>query len=215
VVERDESEAIGIVLGSITQRRHFSKGALAYLCCPVIEAAAPSHGGDRKSRPLQAVLISTDDLCAKLGFSKDMYDRARLTHKFFADHTKYLWSRDVTGTGHPERMTCREMWEDRLLSGVAGLDAINRACGFITRSLGPEGKEVESENLANRRNHLQYIEKAWEKTIFHHVRCLSDEVERRQAAGIIANNVMSLPEDIFEEVAAEIRRAARQRKGGM
>lgn len=212
IVERDEAAAVGIILSSLTQRRHYSKGALAYICYPILAAVRAKGGWHGNQHQKVAIPPQADLPTEHFGFSEDTYEQAKKTHKFFADDAEYRWSNKVTSTGRVERMTCREMWESRLLAGEVGIKAINCACGFVTRSLGGEIKQIESDRLESRNDHLKYITQAWDKTIFHHVKCLTTEADRREAADIIAQSVLALPEDIFGSIATEITKAVRARR---
>lgn len=104
-VVREESEALGIILGTLVQRRHYGKGALAYLAYP-LAAAQKRTGAGRPAKLSTQSTISIDEIAATLGFSRDLFYQAAQIH------------------GHFERRPeLRERFEARILSGEIGLGA--------------------------------------------------------------------------------------------
>jgi hypothetical protein len=106
VLEREEEEAADIVLHSLVNRRHFTKSAQAYLCYPVLAAMAPDKPGRRNQSIESTNSKSIEDLCADLGFSRDLYFQAKQIHEKFSS-----------------RPDLRERFEPSILAG-AGLGAV-------------------------------------------------------------------------------------------
>jgi hypothetical protein len=185
VVERDESEALGIVLNSITQRRHFSKGALAYLCYPVLEAAALPHGGDRKSKSTQSTLIDTETLCSRSGFGRDLYFQARRVHEVFA-----------------RRPDLREEYEPRILSGDMGLGACVAGLAGKESTEGTKRQDRPPEKLLI--DGFQAIEtrfRAWDKL---------EGSARRDVADRAVETILSLPDEVQDTLLRALRAARKE-----
>ncbi len=127
VVVCKESDALGIILGSITQRRHFSKGALAYLCYPVIAAAALPKEIYLKKGPksTESTTGNVEELCARLGFSRDLYFQAKRVHEVFAQY--------------PEM---KERFEPAILSGESGIGAVLAGIGSSLITKGQPRNET-------------------------------------------------------------------------
>jgi len=82
-----EDSPLMAVLGSLTQRLHLTKGQLAYtaypLLKPALEEAKARHlamlksGGKSRTDSIGHARCTIEDLCLRLGFSKDTFDQAR------------------------------------------------------------------------------------------------------------------------------------------
>ncbi|HTJ78504.1 MAG TPA: ParB N-terminal domain-containing protein [Rariglobus sp.] len=130
-VRRDSAEASEIILSTLLQRRHYSKGALAYMAVPlftdVVEAGrarrlAGLKAGVNPRQPTQSAIGKTvDQLAEELGFSKDLYEQARKVRDLFADDTEHEWS-DL-----PRPTTYRRYFEPKILSGEIGLGGVIQA----------------------------------------------------------------------------------------
>ena len=56
-IERKVEETMGIILSSLVLRKHFTKGALAYIAFPLLAVRHIENGGDRKSASPEKTLI--------------------------------------------------------------------------------------------------------------------------------------------------------------
>jgi hypothetical protein len=143
VVIRDEAGAADIILHSLINRRHYTKGALAYLSYLVVCQKAVANGGDRKSEFTKSTLISVEDLCGDLGFSRETYFQAKQIHEAFAKN--------------PEM---REKFEPSILEG-AGL-------GGILAGIGAWGTSDHGDALKSKREcHDQLFLVGFEKATGH------------------------------------------------
>jgi hypothetical protein len=183
VVVRDEGQALEIILGSLTQRRHFNKGALAYLCYPVLEAAThASSGRPQKSSP-QAT-ISAEEACARFGFSRDSYFRAAKAHEIFR-----------------RRPDLREHFEPLILTGQVGLGAAIAGCAGHDATKGQARNTQPPEQLLLAGFEVIEVRfRAWDKL---------EGTARRVVTDRAIETVMGLPEEVQESIARALRAARR------
>jgi hypothetical protein len=184
IIERDESEALGIVLGSITQRRHFSKGALAYLCYPVIEAAAVPKENYLKKGPksIQSTTGNVEELCARSGFSRDLYFQARKVHEAFA-----------------RRPDLREEYEPRILSGEMGLGACVAGLAGKESTEGAKRQDRPPEQLLfDGFAAISVRFRAWDKL---------EGSTRRAVADRAVETILALPDEVQDSLLRALRAA--------
>ncbi len=105
IVIREESEAMSIILGTLVQRRHYGKGALAYLAYPLAAAQKRTGAGRPAKLSIQST-ITIDEIAAQLGFARDLFYQAAKVHEFFLN-----------------RPDLRAQFEPRILAGEVGLGA--------------------------------------------------------------------------------------------
>lgn len=105
VIYRPAEEAADIILSTLIHRRHYLKGALAYLSYPIVASKLQQGAGRPKKLPTQSV-ISLDSLAASLGLSSDTLLQARGVHDMFR-----------------RSPSLKEEFEPRILSGEIGLGA--------------------------------------------------------------------------------------------
>lgn len=135
VVVREEAEAADIILGTLVHRRHYLKGALAYLSYPVIAFQQMAHGGNRRSKSTESTLKSAEEICARLGFGRDLYFQAKGVHDFFRRQPQL-----------------KGEYEPRILSGEIGLGAC---------LAGLSGKEATERQKRQDRPPLELITEAF------------------------------------------------------
>lgn len=104
VEERNEEDVMDVILGSLINRRHLTKGALAYVSFPIISAVVMPNGGDRTA---QSIVVSAESLARDLGFSRDLYFQAKKVHELFG-----------------KRKDHKARWEADIMSGKVGLGAV-------------------------------------------------------------------------------------------
>lgn len=179
-IERDEDDALGIIFSSITQRRHFGKGALAYLLYPVMSAKAPGHGGDRKSKLTESTLIL--DLCVRAGFSRDLYFQAKALHEAFAKRA------DLREDLEP-RILVGDIGLGACLAGIAGKDATE---GKTRTDRAPE--QLIFDGFADLKTRFS----RWEKI---------EPQARRAIAHEAADVFTHLPEEVQDAVLKALRAA--------
>ena len=209
VIVREDHEVADIILSTLVHRRHYTKGALAYLAWPLLQPTIPVRGGDRRSSQFsngtQCRLKTKKEISAALGTCQRLLTHAKQTHYFFSLDQPYRWG--VKGAKDAVVATCRKFWEPLLLSGEAGLEQINKACGYKTSVAVAQGLAPE---LGGRENHLKYISAAWEKTIPFHLAKLPPE-DQEEAAEIIVDGLLKMPADILEIVKNHLTTS---RRGG-
>ena len=179
---RDEADALGIVFSSITQRRHFGKGALAYLLYPIMAAQAIPNGGNRKTQSIESTVVL--DLCVRAGFSRDLYFQAKTLHQAFE-----------------KRLDLREEYEPRILTGeiglgacVAGLAGKEATHGGNRNDRPPEQLVFDTfTDLRNRFSRWEKIEPAQRKVICHQA----------------ADTILALPGEVQESILKALRAASR------
>lgn len=154
VIVRQEEEAQSIVLNSLAQRRHYTKGALAYLSYPVISGTVYKQPGrPKKELPTELAIISggkisCEQAAAKLGFSRELFRQAGDLHERFAEH--------------PE---LKQQFEPRLLSGEIGLGHCIAGIGGKIATDGKEiGQTVMTELLADAfKSVVIRVKRDWQK----------------------------------------------------
>lgn len=184
VVVRDDADPVGVVLGTLTQRRHHNKGAIAYLCYPVLEASAAAHGGNRRSKSTESTLIAVEDLAERCGFGRDLYFQAKKAHEIFR-----------------RRPDLREHFEPLILTGQVGLGAAIAGCAGQEATAGKSRNTQPPEQLLLAG--FEAIEvrfRAWDKL---------EGAARRAVTSKAIETVMALPEEVQESVARALRAARR------
>lgn len=181
VVVRPEEEAADIILGTLVHRRHYLKGALAYLSYPVIAHQQATHGGNRGNqykkvaKSTQSTLASAEEICARLGFGRDLYFQAKGVHDFF---------RRSPGL--------RAEYEPRILSGEIGLGAC---------LAGLSGKEATERQKRQDRPPLELITEAFRavQMRFDHWDRLEGSA-RRAVTQEATETFLKLPDEVQESV---------------
>lgn len=115
-IVRREEEVPGIILASLVLRKHFTRGALAYISVPFLSATAEACKARQRTNLLAGIKrqevddadqSTLEDKCAKLGFSIDLYQQAFRLRGIFAESDDY-----------------KAQAEPKLLAGEAGLGAL-------------------------------------------------------------------------------------------
>ena len=113
VVFREEADAADIILSTLVHRRHYLKGALAYLSYPIVSEKLKGRGGNgsnqhriKEQLPIQSALPTLDSVAATLGLSSDTLLQARGVHDMFR-----------------RSPSLRAEYEPRILAGEIGLGA--------------------------------------------------------------------------------------------
>ena len=189
VIVRPEEDAIGIIFSSITQRRHFGKGALAYLLYPVmcanvqpkeknlLRGPKSTQSTSGKSSIESTIIL---DLCVRAGFSRDLYFQAKTLHEAF-----------------DKRPDLREDYEPRILTGEIGLGA---CIAGMAGKVSTEGKHRQDSSPK------QLIEQAFESIQIRFRFWEKLEVDdRRDVQDRAIETVLQLPEEVQESIARAIR----------
>jgi hypothetical protein len=183
VEEVEEVDAPGIILATLIHRRHYGKGALAYLAYPL--AAKPGHGGDRKSKSTQSTLISVEEIAIRLGFSRDLFFQAGKVWEVFG-----------------RRPDLREKFEPRILSGeiglgacVAGLASSEATTGSDRQDRSPYQLITDTFSALNKR-----FDQRWEKLEGSARLAVQEEA---------ASAVLAWPEEVQQAIAKAIKAGGR------
>lgn len=196
IVMRDEAEVPGIILGTLVQRRHYGKGALAYLAYPLAatqKRAGRGGNGSNQHRKQQMSTqstiapISIDEIAAQLGFARDLFYKAAKVHEYFA-HS-------------PEQ---RARFEPRILSGEVGLGACIAGLASSEATTGSERRDRSPyQLLTDTFGELKRrFDQRWDKL---------EGAARLAVAEEATSTVLSLPPEVQEKIAAALGAA---RKSG-
>jgi hypothetical protein len=182
VVFREADQAADIIIGQLVHRRHYPKGVIAYLVFPMLPKTA--HGGDRKSRPIQSVLITKRVICRRYGFSEDLYDQAADVHEKFS--------------AHPD---LRDLYEPMLLAGEIGLGRLAAGLGGAIATKDKKKVVATPEKLIEGTlKQLEFRWAYWDKL---------GERQRRDTAEAIAAAISRAPEDVRVMVAMRLGKKGR------
>ncbi len=207
-LRRRSEEASEIALRSLINRRHLPKGALAYLAVPLFAEAVEAGRARRLANlkegvsrnPIQSGIGKTvEQLAADLGFSPDLHEQAVKVRKLFESPKKREWhdGRQVV------QMTLREWFEPRLLSGEIGLGGILQAVAGKDSTEGqPAAKRALPVLIRRGFSDLSTRFARWETL---------PPAERRTLARDVAKEATEWPEDVRNEVLAQLEQVAKAR----
>lgn len=199
---RDEADAIEIVLNSLVQRRHYTKGVLAYICYPLLSSAAENGRSARGANLCHSKKLarkvqlgpfeSVEAACARLGFSEASWKRARTIHEKFARNP-----------------ALRAKWEPLLLSGDLPFDAALKAIN--TLPMLPHKNGGRRNFVVQLHRHFDLMRglflKRWDKLPTHN---------REAISNAFVEEIHGLPEDLKESVMSAAvewaRRSKRERR---
>lgn len=186
----DKSNAATVVLNTLMERRHFTKGALAYVAYPLLKDAwdesvqrkmeALKKG--QKSESTQYTTGKIEDFADFLGISRPTLFQAQTLFKSFQEH--------------PE---LRAEFEPKILSGEVGLGAAIAGIGgrMATKDQArPQAREVQLflQGLDTVHKRFSY----WTKF---------SEVEKREASIVLRRTVLDMPEELRKEMARALKEA--------
>jgi hypothetical protein len=72
-----------IIIRTLVERRHATKGTRAYLVWPLVADQIPARGRSKNEIPIESV-FTLPTLAARYGFSPDLFDQARRLYEIFA-----------------------------------------------------------------------------------------------------------------------------------
>ncbi len=137
VIRVSTADAPAIIAATVAGRRHYSKGATAYLACLLNpEAVTQGRGGDRSKRT-ECALLSLDSLAAKFSVSPRLMDQAAELFRL------------LEGNGKP----FREDAEANIWAGC-GLGAVKAGVDSLIKS----GKEYTQLSDEEKRRAAAWVE---------------------------------------------------------
>lgn len=118
---RDEAEASDIILHSLAQRRHYTKGALAYISWPAIADRVNGKQGN----PNGASVTTFDVIADSMGFSRPLLFQAKQLHEIFEESPEY-----------------KARMEEPVLIGQHGIGAVIAGYGGMVSTRGNGKKDA-------------------------------------------------------------------------
>lgn len=171
-------DAPAIIAATVAARRHYTKGATAYLACLLHpEAASQGKGGDRRSERTECAL-KLDDLSGKFAVSPRLLDQAAELFRLLESHPAYRQDAEA------------DVWAGAGLGGIlAGI-----------KSLIATGKRDGSEQSAEHKRAVaawSYTTKACAQlgSAWGRWADLGQE-QREQAVTRLRETLMAAPEDV-------------------
>lgn len=187
-----DAEVSTIIFRALMQRRHFTKGALAFLAVPLVQPfieaakqrrlACLRRGGTPVSDPIGNV-PGIEQLALDVGVSRDVFDQACRLHALLAKAT-------------PE---ARDSITARVISGELGL---GYAC---TSVVNYEQAPARTAALDKRQQHDRLFAHALPKLEGHWAQ--STPEQREVIREKFRSSVATWPRDLLEEAQAAIRAA--------
>ena len=196
VISAQEADNISLTaIHIIAHRKHYTKGALAYVVYPLVQQAsgrAKPRGSryfDKASRPLlDGQVLTAEDVAASIGVGRSTLFQAKEAHEIFAEHA------DI-----------REDFEQKIIEGQIGLGAALAGINYLLKGRRAGGGDKppdrqlelfeEGLNTVVTRLHL------WEKF---------DLENKEKAVKTIRKTVSSMPADLRQEWKRAIAIAERQ-----
>lgn len=186
-----------LIVNSLIQRRHYSKGARAYLAFPLLEPAM-EEARQRKLANLRhntAEPVVTGesktvaDLAASIGVGRDLFFQAKTCHETFEKH--------------PE---LKEQFEPQILSGEMGLGAaIAGMAGQAATKNKPKAKalggqlQLFTETFTQLRKRYHY----WDKF---------DDDQKASATRSLQQNLGAMPDDLLKATYKALTKEIKTRK---
>jgi hypothetical protein len=205
------NEPASVVITSLT-RKHYSKGARAYVMFPLLPKAFEESRNRRLANLKRGTSVPESALGAPSGTVEDLAERLGVCRRllFQAKEVRAEFDRDKARyefQDEREPMTLREYYEPRLLSygeeKTLGLGAIIAGIAGLRATVGkhrPDPKQLELFQCA-----FDTL-----KTRFGYWRQF-DEAARSQCREVIRSTVAAMPQDLRSELEQAIREA---KKGG-
>ena len=184
IVESSD-RASDIILHSLVNRRHMTKGCQAYVSYPVIESLIPKPGPRKK--PIESVNSkSRDEICADLGFSPDTLEQAAKLHELFN-----------------EKPHLPEKFEPSIMAG-AGLGGILAGiAGLESTEKKPRADRPAWQLLQQSVSQLELRFDYWGRL---------ESSKRHQISSKIVDSVLKWPDEVKDEIRAALAAATKQKK---
>jgi hypothetical protein len=207
IVRTNDDPATVIVMG-LALRKHYTKGALAYVVFPLLK---PAFEGCRarslanlKKGSVPTLTQSTsgkiEDFCEFLGFDRKLYYQAKEAHELFEKADKAVADFEAKHGSKAESIDLRAHWEPRLLNGDLGLGAMLAGMAGQEATKGKAREDSGQLSLFVDWVHETEVRFAkWDK--------LNDQ-EKNHLAPKIRGMVRAMPADLRKEFAKALKAAS-------
>jgi hypothetical protein len=203
-------EAASVIVASLVNRRHLTKGALAYLSAPLFEPVL-AESKERNLALLKSGVArlegtvahsvrhgpkTTEDLAAQLGISPRLFDQALKLRRLFDDTEPAIRAKyepRILGEWQDESGE----WQDPVGLGYM----INGLTSLLTEAAGRKkqlGKRAQHDRLFV--SYLPKLKEHWRK---------ANAAQRAEIAEHLKAEVTKWPGELREEIATALRAASR------
>ena len=226
-----DADAAGQIVAGLIQRRHFTKGARAYLVQPLLKEAFESSRRKRwenlkigeKPNDLPKVPSgdfreggprTVEDFAERLGLERKLLFAAANVHKAFADPKEYEFTVEG-GARDGEVVTCtlKEWFEPRLLAmGTGDEHDGNRPLGLggVLKAIGSV-KETKGKARGESKQ-LELFASDFNGTFFQLKKQGLDQVRARLRLYVAERVTSDEDLDLLDQFGAELRSIARERR---
>lgn len=216
-------EVVTTLMETLLNRRHYTKGQLAYCLAEHIgdafeEAKRRMLVGAADPRNSVSRVKTPDEYAAEIGVSVQYLRQARELHELFKAHPEKRTFTDDDGKKHKD-VTLREYFEARILSDEkpVGLGAALAGIGAIYNSVRKTGGKPQDENrqfqlfnqlLSDENTRWEYWQKFDDELKAEHFQ------DVRAKAALLAPEVCAERAEYHEKLAEQFRKAAKAGKDG-
>jgi len=209
VVFHRRNEPASVVVSSLT-RKHYSKGALAYVMFPLLPRAFEESRNRRLANLRRGAAVPESALSAPSGTFEDLAERLGVCRRllFQAKEVRAEFDRDKSRyefQDEGEPMTLKEYYEPRLLWGRGTSDEC-RAMGLGAILAGISGLRATGGKHRPDPKQLELFESAFEtlRVRFSYWNKFATE-EKSKCREVIRSTVAAMPQDLRDELAAAIK----------
>jgi hypothetical protein len=187
-----------VVINSLVQRRHFTKGALAYLVTPLLEFAFEAASKRRlenlknpnvsRKYPQDTIGKTVEDYADAIGVGRKLLFQARELHKAF-----------------DKRPELREQFEAKVLNGEIGLGAA---------VAGIAGQEATKAKPKPEEDQLFLFEEAFDTLAkrFKYWNKFTADDKRETISPVIFKTVREMPADLRDELEKALKKVKAEEK---
>jgi hypothetical protein len=203
IARTSDDPATVIVIG-LALRKHYSKGALAYVCYPLLK---PAHEAAQRRRidvlkkgsapsSIQSTTGKIEDFCEFLGFGRDLFFQAKAAQEVFEKSDKAVAEWQAKHPEAPKGMALgtsidlRAHWEPKLLNGEIGLGPMLAGIAGQDATKGKQREDSGQLSLFTDWLHETEVRfQKWQRL---------QESEKRHVGLKIRELVKAMPEDLRE-----------------
>ena len=190
-----DTDVASIIIGTLLNRRHYSKGARAYLAYPLMQKAweeavkrkqeCLKRGGSTLSALRDTKTV--EELAESIGIGRTLFIQARDVHEAFEKKPKL-----------------REQFESDILTGETGLGAVKA---------GIAGQEKTKDKPRNQEDQFELFTSAWDtlNTRFKYWRKF-DEEEKTEAIEKLQKTIKAMPPELRGELKKTLAAIEKEEK---